>query len=140
MTLLPVVPISAIAMSDGALLFCRYEIAQENKRLSEPLSKALKEVESLRTQLASYEKDKASLQQSKARLAAAEKQVSVIIFSCVVCMPWQMCLGPGNGGQSMHCRCIFVHVCHVLTVSRPQIPVDDCIQFVRQTVIWETFS
>jgi hypothetical protein len=55
----------------------RYEIAQENKRLSEPLSKALKEVESLRTQLASYEKDKASLQQSKARLAAAEKQVSL---------------------------------------------------------------
>lgn len=53
----------------------RYEIAQENKRLSEPLAKALKEVESLRGQLASYEKDKASLAQAKARLAAAEKQV-----------------------------------------------------------------
>eukprot|EP00877_Chromochloris_zofingiensis_P012225 jgi/Chrzof1/7256/Cz02g16210.t1 len=52
-----------------------YEIAQENKRLSEPLAKALKEVESLRGQLASYEKDKASLAQAKARLAAAEKQV-----------------------------------------------------------------
>jgi chaperonin cofactor prefoldin len=33
-----------------------YEIAQENKRLSEPLTKALKEVETLRKQLASYEK------------------------------------------------------------------------------------
>lgn len=52
-----------------------YEIAQENKRLSEPLTKALKEVDTLRGQLASYEKDKASLAQTKARLLAAEKQV-----------------------------------------------------------------
>ncbi len=42
-----------------------YEIAQENKRLSEPLSKALKEVEALRQALANYEKDKQSLSQTK---------------------------------------------------------------------------
>ena len=89
-----------------------YEIAQENKRLSEPLTKALKEasllllehssfkslcrsgalkrlhsqipilllpvtlqVELLRQSLANYEKDKQSLQQTKARLLNAEKQV-----------------------------------------------------------------
>mmetsp|Transcript_32157 Transcript_32157/g.91229 ORF Transcript_32157/g.91229 Transcript_32157/m.91229 type:complete len:471 (-) Transcript_32157:299-1711(-) len=52
-----------------------YEIAQENKRLSEPLNKALKEVETLRGQLGQYEKDKMALQQTKARLAAAEKQL-----------------------------------------------------------------
>eukprot|EP00249_Psilotum_nudum_P009315 c21848_g1_i4 orf=211-1455(-) len=41
-----------------------YEIAQENKKLTEPLTKALKEVENLRKWLANYEKDKVSLQQS----------------------------------------------------------------------------
>lgn len=52
-----------------------YEIAQENKRLSEPLTKALKEVELLRSQLGQYEKDKTSLAQTKARLASTEKQL-----------------------------------------------------------------
>ncbi|GMH42905.1 hypothetical protein BSKO_10827 [Bryopsis sp. KO-2023] len=52
-----------------------YEIAQENKRLSDPLTKALKEVEVLRQHCASYEKDKASLHQTKSRLAHAEKQL-----------------------------------------------------------------
>lgn len=33
-----------------------YEIAQENKRLTEPLAKALKEVEGLRRDLTNYEK------------------------------------------------------------------------------------
>lgn len=33
-----------------------YDIAQENKRLTEPLTRALKEVESLRKQLAAYDK------------------------------------------------------------------------------------
>jgi growth arrest-specific protein 8 len=33
-----------------------FEIAQENKRLSEPLTRALKEVEQLRHELANYEK------------------------------------------------------------------------------------
>lgn len=35
-----------------------YEIAQENKKLIEPLTRALKEVEDLRRQLANYEKVK----------------------------------------------------------------------------------
>ncbi|GBG64314.1 hypothetical protein CBR_g41515, partial [Chara braunii] len=52
-----------------------YEIAQENKRLSEPLTKALKEVEVLRKQLGFYEKDKLSLQQARARLLQTEKQL-----------------------------------------------------------------
>lgn len=56
-------------------MLLRYEIAAENKRLSEPLARALKEVESLRAALANADKDKASLAQSKARLATAEKQV-----------------------------------------------------------------
>ncbi|KAI8465222.1 MAG: growth-arrest-specific micro-tubule binding-domain-containing protein [Monoraphidium minutum] len=55
-----------------------YEIAQENKRLSEPLARSLKEVESLRGQLAAYDKDKASLEAAKARLAAAEKRVKAL--------------------------------------------------------------
>lgn len=33
-----------------------YDIAQENKRLTEPLTRALKEVETLKKQLANYEK------------------------------------------------------------------------------------
>ncbi|GIL67832.1 hypothetical protein Vafri_21099, partial [Volvox africanus] len=52
-----------------------YEIAQDNKRLSEPLTKALKEVEMLRQQLANYDKDKLSLSQTKARLLNAERQI-----------------------------------------------------------------
>lgn len=59
----------------SSVVTARYEIAAENKRLSEPLARALKEVEVLRSALASADKDKASLAQSKARLAAAEKQV-----------------------------------------------------------------
>lgn len=39
--------------------------AQENKRLSEPLTKALKEVEALRHSVANYDKDKMSLAQTK---------------------------------------------------------------------------
>jgi hypothetical protein len=59
-----------------------YEIAQENKRLSEPLSKALKEVEALRQALANYDKDKLSLSQTKARLGASEKQVRRFSLAC----------------------------------------------------------
>jgi hypothetical protein len=56
----------------------RYEIAAENKRLSEPLARALKEVEVLRGgALASADKDNASLAQTKERLEAAVKQVGV---------------------------------------------------------------
>eukprot|EP00891_Asterochloris_glomerata_P006792 jgi/Astpho2/6792/fgenesh1_pm.00103_%23_10_t len=52
-----------------------YEIAQENKRLSEPLQKALKEVETLRTQVSNYDADKMALSQGKARLSHSHKQV-----------------------------------------------------------------
>ena len=52
-----------------------YEIAQENKGLSEPLNKALKEVKVLRQQLQNYEKDKISLSHANARLLDTEKQL-----------------------------------------------------------------
>ena len=51
-----------------------YEIAQENKKLKDPLHKAEKEVESLRHQLANYEKDKMSLKNAKSRLSVLESQ------------------------------------------------------------------
>eukprot|EP00967_Tisochrysis_lutea_P080751 scaffold111089_cov21-Tisochrysis_lutea.AAC.1 len=50
-----------------------YEIAQENKRLSEPLTKALKEVEALRHAVANYDKDKMSLAQTKVRAGVQQK-------------------------------------------------------------------
>ena len=43
--------------------------SQENKKLSEPLTRSLKEVEKLRHELANYQKDKMSLQNAKSRLA-----------------------------------------------------------------------
>ena len=52
-----------------------YEIAQENKRLAEPLTRALKEVETLRHQLADHDKDKASLAQTRARFAESERKL-----------------------------------------------------------------
>lgn len=51
-----------------------YEIAQENKKLKDPLGRAEKEVDSLRHQLANYEKDKMSLQNAKSRLRVLEQQ------------------------------------------------------------------
>eukprot|EP00668_Euglena_longa_P014173 GGOE01018149.1.p1 GENE.GGOE01018149.1~~GGOE01018149.1.p1 ORF type:complete len:459 (+),score=236.31 GGOE01018149.1:82-1458(+) len=51
-----------------------FEIAQENKRLNEPLQKANKEVETLRHELANYEKDKMSLKNTRARLKVLENQ------------------------------------------------------------------
>jgi growth arrest-specific protein 8 len=50
------------------------EITNENKRLLEPLNKALSEVEDLRKQLASHDKDKSSLQASKARIRVMEDE------------------------------------------------------------------
>lgn len=49
-----------------------FEIAQENKRLSEPLQRSMKEVEELRKQLANYHKDKMSLAHAKARVKAQD--------------------------------------------------------------------
>jgi len=51
-----------------------FEIAQENQKLSEPLVKALKDVEQLKAELSHYEKDKASLKQTKARLLMTEQE------------------------------------------------------------------
>jgi myosin heavy subunit len=52
-----------------------FDIAQENKRLNEPLQKAKKEVETLRHELANYEKDKMSLKNTKSRLLSLEEQL-----------------------------------------------------------------
>ncbi len=52
-----------------------FEIAQENRRLSEPLHRALKQVEDQRTQLTSYEKDKNSLRAARARAAAQQTEL-----------------------------------------------------------------
>merc|ERR1711907_672364 len=52
-----------------------FEIAQENKKLSEPLTRALKDFEKLRHELANYQKDKMSLQNAKSRLHVLETQL-----------------------------------------------------------------
>ncbi|GMI10659.1 hypothetical protein TrLO_g9003 [Triparma laevis f. longispina] len=52
-----------------------YDIAQENKRLSEPLSAAVAEVADLRAQLKDQEKDRLSLRNAKARLIVMENQL-----------------------------------------------------------------
>ncbi|KAJ3099130.1 Dynein regulatory complex subunit 4 [Phlyctochytrium planicorne] len=50
------------------------DITSENKRLSEPLQAALAECDSLKRELQHYEKDKMSLQNSKARLKVLEEK------------------------------------------------------------------
>jgi len=52
-----------------------HDISQENKRLSEPLAAALKDVQELRHELKDKEKDMLSLRNAKARLAMLEEQV-----------------------------------------------------------------
>ena len=52
-----------------------YDISQENKRLSEPLSAAVAEVADLRAQLKDQEKDRLSLRNAKARLLVMEDQL-----------------------------------------------------------------
>jgi len=47
----------------------------ENKRLTEPLNKALKEVEHLRHELANYQKEKESLLNQKARVKQLESEI-----------------------------------------------------------------
>lgn len=55
-----------------------YDIAQENKRLSEPLKIAVAEVESLKAGLKDAEKDKLSLKNAKARLRVMDSQVKAL--------------------------------------------------------------
>ena len=62
-----------------------FEIAQENKKLSEPLTRALKEVEKLRHELANYQKDKMSLQNTKSRLHVLETQLRDLTWEHEVC-------------------------------------------------------
>ena len=104
-----------------------FEIAQENKRLSEPLQKvgfppaqtfpppplpspppypgpwysnaltmslqAVKEVDSLRAMVGNYEKDKAALTQSKARLLQSEKHLKHLEWENEVCSSRTVLLG-----------------------------------------------
>lgn len=55
-----------------------FEIAQENKRLADPLMVALAEVNQLRTELANYQKDKLSLRNAKGRIAALEERAKTL--------------------------------------------------------------
>jgi hypothetical protein len=98
----------------------RYEIAAENKRLSEPLARALKEVEVLRAALASADKDKASLVQSKARLAAAEKQVRA---GCGSNSSVRRVVHDVSFSWLLQCQVQFV--CHVFTLPGHQVCVPD---------------
>eukprot|EP01007_Sphenomonas_quadrangularis_P000826 NODE_1679_length_791_cov_146.691375_g1403_i0.p1 GENE.NODE_1679_length_791_cov_146.691375_g1403_i0~~NODE_1679_length_791_cov_146.691375_g1403_i0.p1 ORF type:complete len:200 (+),score=96.92 NODE_1679_length_791_cov_146.691375_g1403_i0:26-601(+) len=50
-----------------------------NKRLNEPLQKANAEVQTLRTELANYEKDKQSLLHTRSRLVVLEQQHSKLV-------------------------------------------------------------
>ena len=61
--------------SDNKLML---EVTIENKRLTEPLQKALKDVENLRHQLANYQKDKESLQHTKARVKVLEGELKAL--------------------------------------------------------------
>merc|ERR1711988_1719764 len=57
-----------------------FEIAQENQKLSEPLVKALKDVDTLRAELQHYEKDKRSLRDAKQRLINYEKELKTLAW------------------------------------------------------------
>merc|ERR1711871_135143 len=55
-----------------------FEIAQENQKLSEPLVKALKDVDTLKMELQHYEKDKRSLRDAKSRYLVQEKELKTL--------------------------------------------------------------
>ena len=55
-----------------------FEIAQENKRLTEPLAKALKEVNLLKHELQDYENDKTSLRAAKQSLLQLEQKTKTL--------------------------------------------------------------
>lgn len=56
------------------------DITSENKRLSEPLQAALAECDTLKRQLKHYQKDKMSLQNSKARLRVLEEKHKQLLW------------------------------------------------------------
>ncbi|GAB4818648.1 hypothetical protein N2152v2_005694 [Parachlorella kessleri] len=51
-----------------------HDVARENKRLTEPLSKAVQEVESLRQAVATAERNRGMLESTKSRLVTSEKR------------------------------------------------------------------
>jgi len=55
-----------------------YDIAQENKKLSQPLTVAIREVEELRYKLKDFGKDKTSLKHTSSRLKALKAELSKI--------------------------------------------------------------
>lgn len=57
-----------------------FEIAQENKRMSEPLEKARADVERLTKELSSYEKDKERLKNTKLQLLIVEEQLKGLMW------------------------------------------------------------
>lgn len=57
-----------------------FEIAQENKKLADPLMVALAEITQLRNELANYQKDKLSLKNAKNRLGVLEESVKSLTW------------------------------------------------------------
>ncbi|GLD96352.1 hypothetical protein PINS_up005035 [Pythium insidiosum] len=55
-----------------------FEISQENKRMSEPLKKALLDVERLRKSIQVYQQDKVELRNAKARLLVLEQEFATL--------------------------------------------------------------
>jgi len=55
-----------------------HEIAQENKRMSEPLRQALQDVERFRTQLEDYKRVKVQLKKNKGELGVLEDEVAAL--------------------------------------------------------------
>lgn len=111
----------------------RYEIAQENKRLSEPLARSLKEVEALRSQLATHQKDKASLAAAKARLAASEKRVRGQARVCVRgSVPGGRALAWAQGCMVGRRRCARVQRCWRVAQSAPVMRSGRRLPLTRQ--------
>ncbi len=52
-----------------------FEIMADNNKLTEPLVKALNEIDHMRIELANYEKDKVSLKNAKSRMIVTEEQL-----------------------------------------------------------------
>merc|ERR1711904_532169 len=55
-----------------------FEIAQENKRLSEPLDKAAKEESYLDRELENYERDKKELREGKAKILVTDEELKKV--------------------------------------------------------------
>lgn len=67
--------IAAMKKKAAANTKLMHDVAQENKRLSEPLAAAIHEVEHLRHELKDEQKDKLSLRNAKARLLFLTRQI-----------------------------------------------------------------